>query len=77
MKYLVETDMLPRYLRLDKGTETGKMCTIHAYLVDKLGLFADPIDSVVYGPSTSNKIERWWRTDNPKLRDTLIKRYIP
>ena len=60
MKYLVETNILPRYLRLDKGTETGKMCTIHAYLVDKLGLFDDPVDSVVYGPSTSNKIERWW-----------------
>ena len=67
MKYLVETDMLPRYLRLDKGIETGKMCTIHAYLVDKLGLFADPIDSVVYGPSTSNKIERWWRDLHHRL----------
>ena len=43
MKYLVETNILPRYLRLDKGTETGKMCTIHAYLVDKLGLFDDPV----------------------------------
>ena len=59
MKYLAEIDMLPRYMRLHKGIETGKMCTIQGYLVDKLELFAEPIDSAVYGPSTSNKFERW------------------
>ncbi|CAB4009087.1 Hypothetical predicted protein, partial [Paramuricea clavata] len=37
---------LPRYLRIDRGTET---------------------DSVIYGPSTSNKIERWWRDLHERL----------
>ena len=29
----------------------------------------DPTDSIIYGPSTSNKIERWWR----ELHDRLEK----
>lgn len=67
LQYLYETKTLPRYLRIDKGTETGKMCTIHAYLANKLGLFDDPVDSIIYGPSTTNKIERWWRDLHHRL----------
>lgn len=52
---------MSRFLRLDKGTETGKMSTVHAYLVNKAGIMDDAVDSIIYGPSTSNKIERWWR----------------
>ena len=36
LQYLVKTGILPRHLRIDKGTETGKMCTIHTYLASKL-----------------------------------------
>ena len=32
LRYLFETEMLPRNLRVDRGTETGKMATIHVYL---------------------------------------------
>jgi hypothetical protein len=27
----------------------------------------DPTDSVIHGPSTSNKIERWWRDLHERL----------
>ena len=60
LRYLFETEMLPRNLRVDRGMETGKMATIHVYLLNKHEDVDDPTDSIIYGPSTSNKIERWW-----------------
>ena len=42
-------------LRIDKGTETGKMATMHAFLRRHHGGM-DPIDTVIYGPSTSNQV---------------------
>ena len=42
-------------LRIDKGTETGKMATMHAFLRKHHGDM-DPIDTVIYGPSTSNQV---------------------
>eukprot|EP00794_Sanderia_malayensis_P001876 gene1876-2120_t len=60
LEYLYETRMIGHNLRIDKGTETGDMATIHAFLMSELGI-EDPVASVVYGPSTSNQIERWWR----------------
>lgn len=59
--------MAPRFLRMDKGTETGKMATIHTYLMSQNDIFEDPLDSIAYGPSTSNKIERWWRDLHERL----------
>lgn len=61
LQYLFEAEMLPRNLRVDRGTETGKMATIHVYLLNKHEDMNDPTDAIIYGPSTSNKIERWWR----------------
>ena len=40
---------------MDKGTETGKLATIYAYMLDVCGV-ADAIEHVIYGPSTSNTI---------------------
>ena len=57
----------PRFLRMDKGTEAGKMATIHSYLMSQYDFFEDPTDSVCYGPSTTNKIERWWRDLHERL----------
>ena len=57
LEHLMETRTLPIMIRVDKGTETGIMATIHAFLqrhhddADEI----DPIDSVLYGPSTSNQ----------------------
>lgn len=53
--------MLPSRIRVDRGTETGLMCTIHSYLRAQHGDVENGDDCVLYGPSTENKIERWWR----------------
>ena len=61
LRYLFESQMLPRNLRVDRGKETSKMATTHVFLLNQHGIMDDPTDSIIYGPSTSNKIERWWR----------------
>ena len=43
-------------LRLDKGTETGYMATIHSYLRQQGDAASNGTDAVHYGPSTSNKV---------------------
>ena len=58
---------MPSFLRIDKGTETGKMATVHIYLINKFEVMDDPVEAVIYGPSTSNKIERWWRDLHKRL----------
>ncbi|XP_028414879.1 uncharacterized protein LOC114537959 [Dendronephthya gigantea] len=55
--YLYEHRVLPKIIRIDKGTETGVMATIHCFLHDRIGDLENPVDS----PSTQNRIERWWR----------------
>ena len=42
-------------LRVDKGTETGVMATMHSFLRRHHGDM-DPHKTVVYGPSTSNQV---------------------
>jgi len=37
------------------------MATIHCFLRKKHGDLENPTDAVFYGPSTQNKIERWWQ----------------
>jgi hypothetical protein len=37
------------------------MATMHCFLRDQQGDLEDASSSIVYGPSTQNKIERWWR----------------
>ena len=59
--FLYYPRVLPKFLRIYKGSETEKMATLHAYLTSKLGVMEDPKESVIYGPSNTNKIERWWR----------------
>lgn len=48
------TQVISKFLRLDKGTETGHMATIHAFLRQDQD---DEPDTVNYGPSTNNKVE--------------------
>ena len=43
-------------LRLDKGTETGYMATIHSYLRQQGDAASNETDAVHYGSSTSNKV---------------------
>ena len=44
-------------LRLDKGTETGLMATIHGFLRKDHGDITNAEETVQYGPSTSNKVQ--------------------
>ena len=75
MMYLNKAKIIPNYLRIDKGTETGVMASIHAYLSSKCGDMEDPTDAVIYGPSTSNKIERWWKDLHERMEKGL-KSYL-
>ena len=56
LEYLLETKILPAYLRMDKGTETGVMATMQAYLRRNHDDIIDPTATVCYGPSTSNQV---------------------
>jgi hypothetical protein len=53
--------VLPRTLKLDKGTEPGLMATMHCFLRDQQDDLENATKSIVYGLSTQNKFERWWR----------------
>ncbi len=52
---------MPSRLRVDKGTETVDLATMHSYLMAKYYDEETAADCVLYGPSTENKIERWWK----------------
>ena len=55
LEHLYETRVMASFLRLDKGTETGVMAAMHAFLRRSHGDI-DPCDTVLYGPSTSNQV---------------------
>ena len=69
LEYLCREKMMPSFLRIDKGTDTGKMATVHVYLINKFEVMDDPVEAVIYGPSTSNEIERWWRDLHERLEN--------
>ena len=56
LQSLLESGILPNNIRIDKGTETTIMSTIHAYLRSKQGDLDDPTESVLFGPSPSNQV---------------------
>ena len=56
LQSLLESGILPNNVRIDKGTETTIMSTIHAYLRSKQGDLDDPTESVLFGPSPSNQV---------------------
>ena len=41
---------------MDKGTETNTMAVMQSFLRKDHSDIEDPVDSVVYGPSTSNQV---------------------
>ena len=55
LEFPYEQKIMPSVLRLDKGTETGIMTTMHAFLRTH-HKDMDPVDTVIYGPSTSNQV---------------------
>lgn len=56
LEYLFKTRTIASKLRLDKGTETGVLATMHAYLRREHGDM-DPVETVINGPSTSNQVK--------------------
>ena len=54
IKHLYLTRRLSNFVRIDGGTETGKLAAIHTFLRGNVGDMEDPTDSVIY----SNKIKR-------------------
>lgn len=60
LEHLMETHFMPAILRLDKGTETGIMATMHAFLRRNHNDDMDPVDTILYGPSTSNQVSNYW-----------------
>ncbi len=55
LEFLLKNEYMPSKIRIDKGTETGELATIHAFLREHHGDM-DPIETVMYGPSTSNQV---------------------
>ena len=53
--YLYERRIIASIIRIDKGTETGDMATLLAYL-RRNHVDINPEDTVVYGKSTSNQV---------------------
>ncbi|XP_020917211.1 uncharacterized protein LOC110254544 [Exaiptasia diaphana] len=67
LEYLYECRLIASFLRMDKGTETGIMATMHAFLRNHHEDLDDASESVIYGPSTSIQIERWWKELHERL----------
>ena len=55
--HIFETKKIPSIIRLDTGTETGVLASIQAFLRRNHEDMA-PEDTVQYGTSTTNRIER-------------------
>ncbi|XP_028404817.1 uncharacterized protein LOC114527386 [Dendronephthya gigantea] len=78
LENLYNTRVISNHLRLDKGTETGQMATIHAFLMQYNLEEVEDVsagETVHYGPSTNNKIERWWRELHHRL-EKYFKRQL-
>ena len=58
-EYLYKNKIVSNYIRIDKGTETATLSTMHAYLsslqTDVL-TEDEACERVIYGPSTSNQV---------------------
>lgn len=56
LEFLYEQRTMASILRVDKGTETGVLATMHAYLRQQHGDM-DPEETILFGPSTSNQVK--------------------
>ena len=57
--------VIPFQMRFDRGTETDRMAAVHVTCHQLLFPQEDQDEIIAavikHGPSTHNKIERWWR----------------
>ena len=75
--YLYELELLSHNVRLEKGTETGVLTTMHAYLRrQQYNIDTDEkaCDTVTYGPSTSNQtnIRRFYISFKQTLKQKTL-----
>ena len=58
LERLFKTRRVASKLRLERGTETSGMATMHAYLPQQHSVMEDfhVMDMVIYGPLTSNQV---------------------
>ena len=56
LEYLMETHVIANMIRLDKGTETEVMATMHVFLKSNHCDCNEPVYTVLYGPPTSNQV---------------------
>ena len=52
LEHLMTTNLMPAIIRLDKGTETGTMATMHAFLRSNHDEDFDPVDTFIEAPQT-------------------------
>ena len=58
-EFLYETRVMPNYIRLDKGSETGTLATMHCFLRRQhsdVETDEEAVKTVIHGPSTSNQV---------------------
>ena len=55
LEYQYAPTIIAYNLRIDRGTETGTLATMHAFLRRHHGDI-DPIETVIFGPWTSNQV---------------------
>ena len=58
LEYLFESRVMASIIRLDKGTETGTIATMHAFLRRHHQDDINPMHSMIYGLSTSNQVSK-------------------
>ena len=60
LEYIMATKVIPAMIRIDKDTETGTMATIHVFPRKHHNDVMDPVDTILYRPSTSNQVSWLW-----------------
>ena len=58
-EFLYETRVMPNYIRIDKGSETGTFATMYCFLRrqhSNVETDEEAVKTVIYGPSTLNQI---------------------
>jgi len=61
LEHLYRTRVISNHLRLDRGSETGHMATIHSFILETVAndLGVNGGETVHYGTSTNNKVENY------------------
>ena len=58
-EFIYKTRVIPNYIRIDKGSETGTIAAMHCFLRRQhsdVETEEDAVETVIYGPSTSNQV---------------------